>query len=101
MAEHCHVKTRDLVSVMNGIDGVDEVFTGKRFHEAVLRLPVSAEAVLNVLSEWGILGGVSLSSWYPELGEALLVCATETKSDDDLKIYGQALRAAIDQVSEA
>ncbi len=101
VAEHCHAKTRDLVSVMSGIDGVDEVFTGKRFHEAVLRLPVSAEAVLNVLSEWGILGGVSLSSWYPELGEALLVCATETKSDDDLKIYGQALRAAIDQVSEA
>jgi len=101
VAEHCHARTCDLVSVMSGIDGVDEVFTGKRFHEAALRLPVSADAVLNVLSEWGILGGVSLSSWYPELGEALLVCATETKSDDDLKVYGQALRAAIDQVSEA
>jgi glycine dehydrogenase subunit 1 len=89
------------VSIATGIDGVDEVFATERFHEAVLRLPVSVEPVLNVLSKRGILGGVPLAPWYPELGETLLVCATETKSDDDLRAYGQELQAAIRQTREA
>lgn len=101
VAARCHSRTRDLVSIATGIDGVDEVFATERFHEAVLRLPVSVEPVLNVLSKRGILGGVPLAPWYPELGETLLVCATETKSDDDLRAYGQELQAAIRQTREA
>lgn len=101
VAARCHSRTRDLVSIATGIDGVDEVFATERFHEAVLRLPVSVEHVLDMLSKRGILGGVPLAPWYPELGEALLVCATETKSDDDLRAYGEELQAAIRQTREA
>ena len=32
---------------------------------------------------------------YPELGHALLVCATETKSHADIETYERALRAAL------
>jgi glycine dehydrogenase subunit 1 len=38
-----------------------------------------------------------LADDYPELGEALLVCATETKTEDDLELYRDYLARAIDK----
>jgi len=47
----------------------------------------------------GILGGLDLSEIYPELGYALLVCATETKSLSDINSYvtalGDAMQSAV------
>jgi glycine dehydrogenase subunit 1 len=43
--------------------------------------------VLHALKAQGILGGLNLTHDYPELGQSLLVCATETKSAGDLKHY--------------
>jgi glycine dehydrogenase subunit 1 len=42
----------------------------------------------------GILGGLDVSAFSPELEGCLLVCATETKSDADIDRYVQALRDA-------
>ena len=39
----------------------------------------------------GIVAGFDLSNDYPELGNALLVCATETRTDADIKAYADAL----------
>ncbi len=39
----------------------------------------------------GIFGGLDLGERYPELGHAMLVCATETKLDADIKAYAAAL----------
>jgi len=48
-----------------------------------------------MLAERGIAGGLDLAPSYPELGHALLVCATETKSGADIETYERALRAAL------
>jgi glycine dehydrogenase subunit 1 len=48
--------------------------------------------VLDALASQGILGGFDLSETNPELGNALLVCATETKTTSDLEAYRDALR---------
>jgi glycine dehydrogenase subunit 1 len=42
---------------------------------------------LHALRAQGILGGLSLVDDYPEFGQSLLVCATETKTEGDLKHY--------------
>jgi glycine dehydrogenase subunit 1 len=47
--------------------------------------------VLKALSARGIHGGLDLAPYYPELGNALLVCATETKTSADIERYAQAL----------
>ena len=62
------------------------------FHEFVLRFSAPVGDVLQALKAQGILGGLALTQDYPELGDALLVCATETKHDDDLKRYAENMK---------
>nr|VFJ45668.1 MAG: glycine dehydrogenase subunit 1 [Candidatus Kentron sp. FM]VFJ46644.1 MAG: glycine dehydrogenase subunit 1 [Candidatus Kentron sp. FM]VFK06848.1 MAG: glycine dehydrogenase subunit 1 [Candidatus Kentron sp. FM] len=87
----CHANTRALMDKLTAIAGVESVFPGPVFHEAVLRLPRPTGEVLAALLEEDILGGYDLRQEYPELGNALLVCATETKTEDDLERYARGL----------
>jgi glycine dehydrogenase subunit 1 len=41
--------------------------------------------VLRELAELKVQGGFELSQVYPELGECLLICATETKTTEDIE----------------
>jgi glycine dehydrogenase subunit 1 len=88
---HSVVNTRALLQRLTAIPGVASMFAGDRFHEAVIRLPQPVAPVLEKLAKQDILGGFDLSRHYPELGNALLVCATETKSEGDLDRYAAAL----------
>lgn len=90
-AELSHTNTNALAEKLSAIDGVEVAFSDARFHECVLRLNQPAQAVLDGLAERNILGGYNLTNDYPELGEAILVCATETKTEDDLNGYAEAL----------
>ena len=91
VATASHARTNELVAALTRIPGVKQAFGGPRFHEAVLQLDRPVAAVLKALAAQGILGGVDLSGDYPELGAALLVCATETKTGGDIAQYANAL----------
>jgi glycine dehydrogenase subunit 1 len=84
-------RTADLVAALSKVAGVKRAFTAPHFHEAVLLLDRPPAAVLAALSRRGILGGLDLSERYPELGHAMLVCATETKLAVDIESYTAAL----------
>lgn len=77
------------------LPGVTTAFAGAHFHECVIKLDRPVAPVLAELARVGIHGGFDLSQHYPELGHALLVCATETKTDADLLRYAQALGAVL------
>ncbi|MGA0054732.1 MAG: aminomethyl-transferring glycine dehydrogenase subunit GcvPA [Steroidobacteraceae bacterium] len=94
-------RSGELVEALTQVKGVRAAFNGSRFHEAVLLLDRPAAAVLRELEAQGILGGFDLSADYPELGSALLVCATETKTAGDLARYAAALGAAVQKVRAA
>ncbi len=96
VAESCHVRAGELVSALTGIPGVRAAFTGPRFHEAVLQLDRPVEPVLAALERRDILGGLDLAADYPELGHALLVCATETKTRSDIEDFAAALGAVLE-----
>jgi glycine dehydrogenase subunit 1 len=85
-------RTRELVAALSGIPGVRAAFAGPRFHEAVLALDRPVAPLLESLAEEGIVGGLDLSRDHPELGHALLVCATETRTPADVEAYARALR---------
>ena len=93
VAAACHANTCVLVEQLTQVPGVSRVFDRPVFHEAVLRLPRPASEVLDGLLARGILGGFDLHDDYPELGHALLVCATETREEADLQRYAAALAA--------
>ena len=89
VARACHDNALKLLAELSSIEGVAPVFSGPLFHEFVLRLETPLAPVLHALKAQGILGGRSLRHEFQELGESLLVCATETKSESDLRRYAE------------
>jgi glycine dehydrogenase subunit 1 len=87
--------TQKLVAALTEIDGVETVFSAPTFHEAVIRVPQDAGAVLAKLAEQRIQGGFDVASAYPGMDNAILVCATETKTDADIESYKTALAAVL------
>lgn len=100
VAEACRDRTAQLCRALGGIAGVRPAFDAPNFHEAVLLLDRPVAPVLAALARRGILGGLDLADRYPELGNGLLVCATETKTDGDIERFvrelGDILRGAPD-----
>ncbi|MDH4233765.1 MAG: aminomethyl-transferring glycine dehydrogenase subunit GcvPA [Gallionella sp.] len=95
VAAASHSNTQALEALASGVQGVKRLFGTTYFHEVVLRLPKSSAAVLASMAEQGVSGGFDLQPHYPQLGNAILVCATETKTDEDLQRYVAALRYAL------
>lgn len=90
-----HHNIGQLVAAAAALPGVTPVFASPVFHEAVLRLPVPVGGILARMADQGVLGGYDLSGDYPELGHALLVCTTETKTPADIARYVAALGQAL------
>ncbi|MGA2652234.1 MAG: aminomethyl-transferring glycine dehydrogenase subunit GcvPA [Terracidiphilus sp.] len=78
LAEHNLAKAAYAASALSAVSGAKQLFTGApKFHEFVLST-VEAPAIWNArLLEEKIIGGLDLTRWYPELGNATLWCATE------------------------
>jgi len=98
VARACMARTAELVAALTAVSGVRAALTRPHFHEAVLKLDRPVAPVLQALTARGIEGGFDLSEEFPELGAALLVCATEIKSSADIQRYAavlsETLRAA-------
>ncbi len=88
----CHANTQSLTQKLASIAGVEPLFNRPVFHEQVLRLPISADGVLDQLSAMDVLGGLDLSRDYPELGDAILVCATEKRTEPEMDDFQQKLQ---------
>ncbi|QBB69493.1 aminomethyl-transferring glycine dehydrogenase subunit GcvPA [Pseudolysobacter antarcticus] len=87
--------TRALREKLTAIPGVAALFSRPFFHEVVLQLNKPASEVIELLAKKNILAGVALGEEYPELGDVLLVCATETKTADDLDTFALALATTL------
>jgi len=94
-AASSHQNTNSLVEQLTAINGVEQAFSGAAFHERVLRLPAEAEATLQLLANQDVLGGFNLKDDYPELGDAILVCATEQRTEDEIAEYASKLAKVV------
>lgn len=93
VARQCNQNTFALVNALTQINGVECAFQSPYFHEAVLRLNKPSERVLKRLLDAGILGGYAIDKHYPQLPNAILVCATEMRTEEDINHYADALKA--------
>ncbi|MBT8088721.1 MAG: aminomethyl-transferring glycine dehydrogenase subunit GcvPA [Gammaproteobacteria bacterium] len=89
VARSSHASTTRLVDGLCGINGVQRLYEGPYFHEAALKLDRPVAPLLAALAERDILGGFDLTGFAGT--DALLVCATETKSAADIDAYVSAL----------
>jgi len=101
VAATCHARTGELVQRLCQVPGIEPVFGGPVFHETALRLPAPVKDVLRSLAAHNVLGGYDLSGDYPELGNALLVCATEQRTSDDIEVYFEKMSRTIAARSQA
>ena len=99
-ALQCQSNTASLARRLAELDGVSVAFEGF-FHEAVLLLDRPIAPLLAALSAENILGGYDLSADYPELGNALLVCATDVRTQADMDEYVSAFRTIIEKQQAA
>ena len=90
-----HANTQALATLAGSVAGVKRLFSAPHFHEIVLQLPRSSAEVLASMAAQGVLGGYDLQPHFPQLGNAILVCATETKIPEDLQRYVAALNSAL------
>jgi glycine dehydrogenase subunit 1 len=95
VAANSMANTRMLREKLTAISGVRALFTRAGFHEVALALPKSASEVIERLAKENIVAGVALGDDYPELGDALLVCATETKTSADIDRFASAMARAV------
>jgi len=91
VAQQCHHNTLQLVSALCEIPGVQQAFSGAYFHECVVRLPKSADTVVDELLQRDIVAGLALGDHFPDMQDALLVCATEKRTPADIEHYASAL----------
>jgi glycine dehydrogenase subunit 1 len=79
------VKTRDALAAVPGV----EIITPRFFNEFAVRLPKPAAAVVEALAARGVIAGVPYSRLDPDAGldDVLLVCATETVTDEDIETF--------------
>jgi len=95
VAGACHANLTTLVGKLTGLGEIEPAFSGPVFHETVLRLPMEVPRVLRTLAAHNILGGYDLGGDYPELENCLLVCATETRTEDDMDKYAQKMEGVL------
>ena len=95
VARQCHANTRALLEKLSAIQGVTRVFSRPFFHEVVLRVDIPVADALRGLEAQGIMGGLALGEYYLELADCILVCATETRSAEDIEKYAVNLERIV------
>ena len=96
VALNSHKNTQLLINRITAINGVELVFASATFHECVITVDVDAKQLIETLAEKNhILAGFDMSVDYSEMGNALLVCATETRTKKDIEQFASTLDSYI------
>ncbi|MEL6569926.1 MAG: glycine dehydrogenase, partial [Pseudomonadota bacterium] len=96
LAQLNHEAACALADALEAIDGV-EILTPRFFNEFAFRTPVNAEAVLAMLDERSVIGGVRASRLMRGAGldDVIICAATECTTDADIEAYVAALKEVI------
>ena len=91
VAQACHENTSKLAEKINAIDNFKVLGSGLFFHEFVIEVPGTAEAVLAEMANNNVLGGIDLSSFDKGAPNRILACVTEVKTERDIEAYVQSI----------
>ncbi len=96
LAQLNHEAAGALADALEAVPGV-EVITPRFFNEFAFRTPVNAEAVLAMLDEKGVIGGVRANRLLPGAGmsDVIICAATECTTAEDIAAYADALKEVL------
>ncbi len=96
VAASCIQNTEALKQKIKSVEGLNVLYDGAGFHEFVVHLETAnAAQLIEDMAARDIVAGVDISSQYPELGQCILMCVTETKTADDLDHFVDQLKACL------
>ena len=97
VASSCVENTHALADMLIADEQIESQFSGDFFHEKVLHLDtLSGTELVNTLASDNILPGVDIGIDYPELGNCIMVCATEVHTQETM----EQLKAKIQRVMD-
>lgn len=95
VATSCMQNTAYLKTKLEKTEGIKILFSGQNFHEIVIQTIKPIQTIISELAKNNIVAGVDLSEKFPELGNAMSICVTETKTHDDINHYISVLSKAL------
>ncbi len=95
VAQSSHLGAQALRQRLSQLEGLRVDLDQPVFHEFVVRLPKSAQAVVAAMAAQGILPGLALGEFLPGRDNELLVCVTETKTEQDLERYVAVMQSVL------
>jgi glycine dehydrogenase subunit 1 len=75
--------------------GIAPVFGGPYFNEFAVRVPDARAHWEQLAHSAGVVAGVPLGRWYPELDDVLLLCVTEVHGERQITQLVDALRSIV------
>jgi glycine dehydrogenase subunit 1 len=92
VAKKCYENAEKLKQLLSDIDGVKIVFSSPTFHEFVVQFENPLSDIVLAMKKNNIQPGLVLDDYYPELKNSLLVCVTDTKTQQDIEKYCMSVR---------
>ncbi len=89
----CMDKTHRVAEMVAAIPGYAPYFKGSFIRELAIKTPVPAkEVVEKSIDKYGVLPGIDLGRYYPDLSDGLLIAVTEKRTDEEIELLMKALR---------
>src|SRR5690606_3705576 len=77
-------KAHYLYERLRAVRGIQVPWEAPFFQEFVVRLPADPEEINRRLLDAGIIGGLPLGRYYPELADSMLLCVTEARTREEM-----------------
>ena len=92
VAELCLQKAHYARQTITEIPGFSPVFGQPVFNEFVVRCPISPREINGELREAGVVAGLDLERYYPELAGCLLTAVTEKRTREEIDLLAGLLK---------
>ncbi|MBO8136664.1 MAG: aminomethyl-transferring glycine dehydrogenase subunit GcvPA [Desulfotomaculum sp.] len=84
VAEQCLTKAHYAYEQIINLLGYQPAWSAPFFKEFVIKTPQPPQEINQRLLESGIIGGLDLGRFYPELKNCMLLCVTETRTREEI-----------------
>ncbi len=86
-------KTHRAADLVSAIPGYAPYFKGGFIRELAVKTPIPAKQVVEkAIDKYGVLPGIDLGRYYPDLTDGLLIAVTEKRTDKEIELLAKALR---------